>query len=346
MRLSAIDAVQRGLTNLRSNWELALLQMLQGLILSVLSLAGVVPIVLALGAGFLRTFWSASTSPWGGGSGPPDFSPYIERLVSNWPIFAAAIFGAFCVWTLAFVIYCYFQAGVLGELAAGDAKASRSASERPAHADFRIYSLAGFNTQGQAGVWKFFWLINLFAILGLLVILVFVLLLFGVVTAAFRDGGSPGAAIGLGCFSALFLVPIWIFLSLWSQLAKAVLVSGSDGIWDAFRSSFTLLFRRLGAVLLIALLAIVAGVAVSMVFMPLSLATDFALGDDFGIQIAADIVLMVLQSIVGAVLSVAIAAILIALARSEMARSELALSEAPKAGGGPADPTLGEGAPA
>ncbi|MDH3745684.1 MAG: hypothetical protein OES47_11355 [Acidobacteriota bacterium] len=322
MRLSAIDAVQRGLTNLRSNRELIVLQMVQGGILAVLSVAGAVPIVLALGVGALRSLMAASASPWGRSTGSPaDLSPYIERMFSNWPLLLAAVFGALCIWTLAFLVYCYFQAGVMGELAAGDAKAAALGKTRPDRADFRVFSLAGFNSKGQAKIWQFFWLINIFVTLALLIVLVLSLVLSGVVAWAFK-GGSTAAAVGLGCLSALFLAPVWVFLSLWGQLAKALLVSSASGFWSAFRESFSLLFRRLGAVLLIAVLAFVAGVAVSMVFVPVSLAADFGLGDSFRVQITADVVLMVVQTVISAVLGAAVAAVFIALARSEGKRPE------------------------
>ena len=54
MRLSAIDSLQHGLLNLRANWQLILLQVLQSLLVMVISLVGLVPIVMVLGFTFVR----------------------------------------------------------------------------------------------------------------------------------------------------------------------------------------------------------------------------------------------------------------------------------------------------
>ncbi len=108
MSISALDALQRGLLNLRANPTLVVLQVLQGVVVAIFAIAGVVPLVLAVGVGLLRAFMEA-----GKGANPFDPGPVeeilalVEQAATQWPMLLAAGFAALAVWTVGFLVYCW-----------------------------------------------------------------------------------------------------------------------------------------------------------------------------------------------------------------------------------------------
>ena len=90
-----------------------------------------------------------------------------------------------------------------------------------------------------------------------------------------------------------------------------------QAIFSAFRRSFAMFWRRLGAVLLLLLLFFVASMVLAGVFFPLSLGLDIAMGADFGRQLMADAFVSILQSAVSAAVSLALAAAALALVKGE-----------------------------
>ena len=99
---------------------------------------------------------------------------------------------------------------------------------------------------------------------------------------------------------------MFLFLFAWTGVAKAEMVVADSGVMQTFRRSLALMWRRLGAVLLLLLLFIVASVAMGLVLMPVSLALDFAMGDSITRQIAADVALTLIQTPINAALTVAL----------------------------------------
>jgi hypothetical protein len=82
-----------------------------------------------------------------------------ERLTTASGGLAAAALAALFVWTLAFVVFCFFQAGTYGILYAGDRQAPAGV---PAHAQwFRTFSRRDFSGFGGRHLWRFFWFFNL-----------------------------------------------------------------------------------------------------------------------------------------------------------------------------------------
>lgn len=312
MRISAIDALQRGLLNLRANPMLAVWQVVQNVLIGIIVLAGLMPLVLALGAGAARVLWSASRS-W-----DPSQNAELEDLMANaieqWPLLLAALAAAFAVWTVAFLVYCWMQAGILSQLAAGDERAGGAA--RPAVADFKVYSRADFARAAASRIWKLFWLINLVAIVGL-VILFLVILFLSLGLTLTGDSPNLGLAFVVGCLLVLVTFVVFFFLFAWTGVAKAELVVGDRGVMEAFRRSFFLLWRRIGGVLLLLVLFIAASMALGVIFIPVSLLLDVATADSFSSQIVAQVALTLFQTPFNAVLTLVLSAAMVALVRGE-----------------------------
>ena len=86
---------------------------------------------------------------------------------------------------------------------------------------------------------------------------------------------------------------------------------------SSFRRSLTLLGRRFGGILLLLVLFIAASVGLAVVFFPVSLVLDLAMGGSLARQLTADAVVTVLQSAVSATVAVALSASMVALVRGE-----------------------------
>lgn len=313
MRRSAIDALQRGLLNLRANPMLILLQVAQGVVVAIFGIAGAVPLVLAIGVGAAREIWFAGQQGWSPGQAA-ELERMFERLLEQWPMLLAALAAGGAVWTVAFLVYCWVQAGVMGRLAAGEDRAT--GSPQPAVADFKVYSWPAFSGDASARVWKFFWLINL-----LLVVATFVLFLIILAASLLMTvmGGGPSlpAAIAVGCSLLVISFVVVFFFFTWIGVAKAEMAIADGGVLESFGRSLALLGRRFGGVLLLMLLFVVASVGLGIVLMPVSLALDFAMGDSFSRQIAADLALALIQTPINAALTITLSAALVALVRGE-----------------------------
>jgi hypothetical protein len=306
MRPAAIDCVRRGLRNTRANRELIVVRWLSSLVLVVVLAAGLAPVFLVLG-------FTAADLP----SRPEGWeelgSEMATRISEASAGLLAAGLAAACIWTLAFVGFCFVQAGTYGVLYAGDRQAPPGL---PAESSwFRTYSRADFSGWGARLVWRFFWFANLYACLLLVPALLAVLLLAAAAWASAQWGVPAG--IGLGCGGALPLLFALVSLGLWFALAQADLPREGGGVFSAARRGLRALGRRLGGVLLIVLLMVMASTAVAIVFAPFSILANVALEGRFAAHLAARALLFTVQSLVSSGLSVVLAASLIALMRGE-----------------------------
>jgi len=306
MRLAAIDCVRRGLRNARANRELIVVRWLSSLVLVVLLAGGLVPVFLVLG-------FTARDLP----SRPEGWeelgSEMATRLSEASAGLLAAGLAAACVWTLAFIGFCFVQAGTYGVLYAGDRQAPPGL---PAERGwFRTFTRSDFSGWGARLIWRFFWFANFYACLLLLPALAFVLL---IVAAAWASGrwGVP-AGIGLGCGGALPLLFALVALGLWFSLAQADLPRENGGVLASSRRGLRTLSRRLGGVLFIVLLTVMASAAVAIVFAPFSILANVALESRVATHLAARALLFAVQSLASSALSVVLAASLIALMRAE-----------------------------
>lgn len=311
MRLTAIDCVHRGLLSVRANWQLILVQWAQTLLLVVLTFAGFLPLVLALGLHNLMPF-EGTPEEWSG-----LFNDILSRVPQDLggclPL-ALALVGATLIWMVAFLVYCYFQGGIYGILASADRQAA------PGHPKgwqwFQTFNMKDFRGWAGSYVWRYFWLVNLIV----LVMLVWATLSLGLVGLAFFASQRWGAvaAFGIGCGG---MVP-WFFgtlvLALWSNVAMADLALEDSGVWLAARRSLQTLGHRFWAVLLLLVLVVIAGLIGSVFFVPVSIGLDLVLRDQFFVWAIGRAFLTFLQWAWSGAVSVGFAATMVSLVRSEV----------------------------
>jgi hypothetical protein len=134
---------------------------------------------------------------------------------------------------------------------------------------------------------------------------------------------SLGAAVAVGCLGGTAAVFLTLASCLWLQLAMAAAAAGPLDLWRAVGRGLSVLARRIGAMLVLVLLAIVVGITMAIVFVPFSLVIEVVVRDSFWGYIVAQVVMTFCQSLFSAVLSVAFAAALVALVRGEISTREL-----------------------
>jgi hypothetical protein len=316
MRLTGIDSLQRGITNLLANWELVFVNLVQTFLVSLLIVAGTVPIVLAVGVGTLRALFGTDFNA--GGARLEVVDDLITRAVETSGPLLLATLVALIVWTIALLVLAYFQAGIFGVLAEAERRAPIPTSTRET---FRSFSLRQFRRSADELTWRFFWLINLFMALASVPLLV----LGGVVMASawLVTTESVGAAVATGCLGVVIVIVLSFVCSLWWQLAMAATASGPMRLWRAVGQGLRVLLRRLGALVVLVLLAIVVGITLAIVFVPVGIVVEVVVRDSFWGYISAQVVMTIIQSLFSAVLSVAFAAALIALVRGEISSEEM-----------------------
>lgn len=311
MPLSALDCIGRGLYSLRANWPLILVQWLQGLAVTVLALAGFVPPLLVLGAGAVMSWRQASAWPEVLLGGLPDLG---ERLAGLGVSLLLALLATLLIWLLALVVYCFFQGGIWGILAAADRQAPPGAPrDWRWFCTFSVNHLVGW---GGRFVWRYFRLTAVVSAVSLALACAVLLLVLLAAYGGNRWGET--ARTGIGCGGLLPIAFAGLSLALCTALAQAELARGEASAAAALRRSLALLGRRLGAVLLIAFLAALATLAVTLS----SLALTFGLeaGAAGGVQaIVVRLLLMVLEWFAYGFVGIAFGAALVALVRSEAA---------------------------
>ncbi|HEX2645582.1 MAG TPA: hypothetical protein VHU81_21480 [Thermoanaerobaculia bacterium] len=315
-RLSAIECFQRGVVSTAANWELAAVLFLQSLVVTVLAVAGLIIPLVALGVSLDPRAWESAIL--GASDLPLDrVEEVLDWLAEAWPMLVLGLIGTLAVWTVAFVAYSYFQAGVYGILYEADRRAPMGGAA--SRQQLRAFTLVSFQAWAGRRTWPFFWLTNLFGIYSLVPILIYVAL--GAAVA--RTATTPAAVLGLGCIG-LFLVALPLCLVLlWFMTSQASLAEAKvSSVRQAARLGWDVLMRRLGAVLLLVVIFIALSLVFSLVFIPLGLAVDLTAGDDLWVRGGAQFFLTLLQTLPNALLAVALAGALVALVRSETRISE------------------------
>jgi hypothetical protein len=306
MALAAIDCVRRGMRNARANRELIAVRWLSSMAIVALAAGGLLPLVLVLG-------FTLADLP----AKPEDWERLGAELATRLADASAGLFAAglaaASIWTIAFVAFCFVQAGTYGVLFAADRQAPPGLPREAGW--FRTFSRADFAGWGGRLMWRFFWFANLYACLVLVLGALFLLLLAGAAWAAARWGAPAG--FGLGCGGALPLLFLAVTLGLWFSLAQADLPRDGAGVLASARRGLRLLGRRLGGVLLIVLLTVMASAALAIVFAPFTILVNVSLQDTPPAHLAARALLFAAQSLCSSALSVVLAASLIALVRGE-----------------------------
>lgn len=313
MRLTAADCLRRGLANLAANWELVALHWVQSAATGLLLLLGLVVPAVALGLHLLIRSWLAARTA-------EDFEELLavslQRLSENVPVLALSVLGMLAIWTVAFLVYTYFQAGIYGVLTDAEGRVPPGGYARP---PFRAFSLSAFDGWARRHFWRFFWFLNLFGVFGSLVLLVAVLGLVGLLWGG--QAWEPSALLSAGCLGVLVTLLATLALGVWFLVAQADLAQEGSGPWQACRRGFGVLAGRPGAVLLLLLVFVAASLAVSTLSLPFAFGAGLlGMGDPFS-SLVLRFSLTLLQTLPNALLAVALAGALVALVRSET-RSE------------------------
>jgi hypothetical protein len=298
MRLSALGCLRRGWTNLSANWELVLLQWLQAFALLALTAFGALLPLLIVGVNLPRL----------------DRGSWLRALGDLSPALLLALAALTAAWLAALLLYCFFQAGTYGVLAAADRQAFPGA--RRQREFFRTFTLRDFRGWGGRYVWRYFGVALLFGLL-LLAVSGVALLWLGFAVAGDGEWGSPAAlAIVLG--GALPMGFLALIAGLGFHLAQADLAREGSGVRSAWRRGLGILGRRLGAVTALFVLIAAALLALAALFLPLSTAADALLAGAPGVRALVRCLLVLLASLPDNLLVTLFAGALVALVRSEM----------------------------
>lgn len=302
MRLSALDCLRRGWTNLSANWELVLLQWLEWVLIAALLALGLFLPLLIVGANLMGT-----------GNAARQAEAAARRLADLSPALLLALIAMLAVWLASLLLHSYFQAGAFGVLAAADRQALPG--PRRSKEFFRTFSLRDFLGWGGLYMWRFFGVLLLFGLFAFLLggaVLLWVLFL-GVGGVQW---GSP-AALGIGCGGVLPMGFLALVLGLWLPLAQADLARDGSSVRAASRRGIAVLGDRLGTVIALFLIALAVVLGLTIVFFPLGAAADSLLS---GAPLARELVrvlLFLLQSLPNTLLAMVLAGALVALVRSE-----------------------------
>lgn len=307
MRRSAFNALGRGLSNLLANWPLLGLYLVVATAVGVVTVLGLVAPLLVLD---LELSPELAADP---GALALWLEEAFQRTVANPLPTAAALLGSTLLWTLAFVLQCFGQAGIFGVLYAGDVQAPDGLSGPPTW--FRTFGFRDFLGWGARHVWRFFWLGILYFHAWLGLVLAWGLLAMLAAWGFERWGGS--AALGIGCGGSLPLLFVSLVLVASYGLASADAVRESSGVWRAVRVGLTTLGRRLAANavlygLFTMLLLLLAGMMWGA-----SATAEVVLAGHRGLARGADLALELAQALAQGALMVWLGASLVALVRGE-----------------------------
>jgi hypothetical protein len=271
VRLSAIDALHRGVLATLANWPLVVVQLAVGLLAFALLLAGFVPPLVVLGAtaAFFALFRpGAESDPSAVGR---LFGDLAERAGGALVPLMLALLASMLFWFLAFLVYSWGFAGGLGVLAAADRQAPPGSGQM---AVFRTYSWRYFAELGGGGLWRTFWFLNLAGALITLPVIAGLALFLPI--GLFAANEQVGAAAALGCGGFTVLALLFVVLCAWVGVAIGDLPRPDGGAVAALATGWRVLWRRLGAVLLVYLVY---------------LAVAFGIGGvAFGFQLLAELV--------------------------------------------------------
>ena len=317
-RLPAVDALARGISNLRANAELVIVQLVAMLFMAA---SFAVPVVIFLQRAGVAPTVLFSEDP-----------QKIQDAFAAIDLDPATLLGAFGVGlvvllvggTVLFVFYCWAQAGTLAVLSAGDAQAPVA---RHAPVDvFRTFSWRAFLSWSFRYVWRLFWLNNLYLVLLSLALLLFVVPFLFVGDSL--EGGDFGPTCLLACGLAIPLVFLFFVLWIALQVSAAVMVIDDAGIGRAFRRGFSLTGRRLGGLLLLVLLLVVASMATGGVILLLKLGVGLAFSEPSALRFGLSAGLEILNFLLSTTFALIFSSALIALVRGE-SRHDAALAMPP-----------------
>lgn len=307
-RLSAIDALVRGFANVRANRELVLVQLASGLLLAASILVPLLLFFVRLGIP-LSTF--TAKDPEALAKAIASIQLDLGQLAS---MLGLGLLVMLVVGTLVFILYCWFQAGTLAVLLAGEAQAP--ASRGMPVAVFRTFSWAGFVGWASRYGLRLFWVNNLFLVFLTLLLLAFMLPL--ALAAWFSEDSISALGCVIGCGLAVPLAFVGVILVLALMVAQICAVEEGATIRLATRRAFAITGRRLGGLLLLYLLMIAGSLAVSMFFGVVGLFLNMALAAAGTLLAVLSAGLGIIEFVFSVSLTLVMTGAIVALVRAEL----------------------------
>ncbi len=314
--LSGIDALGRGVSSLRANWELILVATGGTLVVALVALAGLAPAVALVGLSLVDLLGAAAGASTSAALALRDLDP---AALGGAALIAAALafVGALLVASL---VQCWVQAGILGTLWTADAQAPPG-PRRPA-LSFRTFSPRLFAAEARRNFLRLLGFYGVVLAFGI----VWTLLAAGLVAGAVAAGqGLDGiAGVAIGCGGAIPLLCALVILVLGVAVGQADVPRPESSALGAVETGFRVLGRRLGACALLYLIFIAVAVAVATVEGLTSFTSSLLLADAPAAGLTVGILLFVAQTLVQTALTLGLTAGLVALVRAEAARGEIA----------------------
>ena len=307
-RLGALEALGRGIANVRGNLELVGVSAGGSLVVLAVVLLTLVP-AFGLGGDELASLLGLTS----GEASPGDLATLLSRswaVVTNlWSVVLALGIGM----TLGSLVFSWYFGGVLAVLVAGEAQAPPGGGRGGEL--FRTWSWRFFLGEATRLVWR----VLFFYSLWLLFVLFAVLLLGALIVLAVVVGSRAGAGTGfaLGCGGALPLTFLLFAVLGAMHLGQVQLVAPASGVGAATRAGVALLGRRLAAVVALFALFFATSLAIGLAEAGAGLALSGALAGQPLAHGVAQGLLLVVQLMVSAFLNLLLVASFVALARSE-----------------------------
>jgi hypothetical protein len=312
-RVGALEALGRGLVNVRANAELV-----------PAVTAGTLAVFLLLLASFLPWLGALGLDPRDLVAGePPDFDALAgaaraglapEGIVARFGVAFTAIALGLIVSSL---MYCWYWGGALGVLVAGEAQAPPGAGRAPAV--FRTFSarfLLGEARRLTAPVLLF---LSLF--LGLMLLLLVALGALFALALALGERRGGGAGLAVGCGGAFPLLFAWIALLLALWFGQVELPRRGIGVRAAATLGFRWLGARLGAALALFALFLCASLAIGIFVGGAGFLIKLWFAESFPAELTIDLLAWFAQLVSSAALNLVLAASFAALARGERAHA-------------------------
>lgn len=284
------------------------MRLCESIAVSLVALASFVP---PMAAGGLNGAEIAAVFHAGGALWSPEVDVWSRRVGEHAGPFVLALVASALLWLVALLLYAFLEAGILGVLVSGDRQAPPGARAREWFRTFTVGDLAGWGRRLMGRM------------LGLCVVAFCLCVGWALATAlwlglsgaaAQRWGG--GAAVGIGCGGALPVAFGWAVLGLWWFLAQALVADERAGFFSSLVEALRLVGRRLGGLILIVFVLLVVGVAINIVFLPLSIGIDLALVDRLAPRLAAATLLGLAQWLALSMVGVLASSTLVALSRA------------------------------
>ncbi len=232
------------------------------------------------------------------------------------PMLGIGLLLLLVVGTLVFILYCWFQAGTLAVLLAGEAQAP-SSRQAPA-AVFRTFSWSGFVGWASRYALRIFWVNNLFLLFPHPAAPRRSACRFWLMAASLPRNELSAAACVIGCGLALPIGFVALVLVLAMIVAQICAVEEGATILGSTRRAFSITGSRLGGLLLLYLLLALGSIAVATFFGGLGLIVKLALARAAMLQSVLSFLLGAVEFVASTTLTLAMTAAIVALVRAEL----------------------------